>query len=111
MKEERTEALGEYRAACEEIARVFVDTYHNTYPGFTDESRWIADDVGGVLEIGDYFWNMEDMVTALEMECKEKILFQWYDESLEHYLKAGQKEGFINLENFIKLKSTKPLEL
>lgn len=92
-------AIKQYFQACEDIREAFVQKYYNTYPEWTDESRWVADDVGGALEISDDFWSVNDMVTALKLEAKEDDLFAWYHNSIDAGLR---NESYYNLENYLK---------
>lgn len=92
-------AIKQYYAACEDIREAFVQKYYNTYPEWTGEIRWVADDVGGALEISGDFWSVNDMVTALKLGVKEDDLFEWYHSSIDAGLR---NEPCYNLENYLK---------
>lgn len=100
------EAIKQYKQACEEVREAFVQKYYNTYPEWTDESEWVAGDIGGVLAVNDEYWSIADMVTALKLDANEKDLFDWYNDSIDA---AIRQQEYYNLENYLKYNS-KPLQ-
>lgn len=90
-----------YYQACNEVAKMFTKQYFcDKYITDLDE-WWVAGDVGGVICINDYFWNMEDMVEALKVGVSKKTLFEYYDWSV------GDEEGNKSLHYFLNLKKLK----
>lgn len=68
-----------YQDDCNWIAREFSMKYFGEIE-FGMEDNWVAGDVGGVIMISDYFFDMENMVRALADKVSKKSLFEWYDQ-------------------------------
>jgi hypothetical protein len=90
-----------YYAACQDLADAFVTKYYTDTEITLEqvEAYWIADQIGGVYQVNDQCWRMQDIVEALENHATEKQLFDWYEESMEMYSTKGHS---INLENWLK---------
>jgi hypothetical protein len=89
-----------WEEATESLRLLFVDKYFGKDP----EHYWIADDIGGVLFVNDYFFNLSDIVDFLKYNYSVKKMFEYYDYSL----KCSQENKVpINIKNYIKLKNGK----
>lgn len=40
---------------------------------------WVGDEVGGILNYGDYFFNFSDILTCYKLEITFEQLINWYD--------------------------------
>jgi hypothetical protein len=71
------------------------------YFGKNSESWWIAEEVGGVFYINDYFFNLKDMVDFIKYKYSSTKMFEYYEYSL-----GCAEEGVspINIKNYKKLK-------
>jgi len=87
--------IKQYYKACEGVKDLFIETYYTYDDGSIQDFYWIGGIIGGVLNVGDEFWNIDDMVTAIEMRATIDDLYDW------HWDRLG-KEGFPNLENYLK---------
>ena len=58
---------------------------------------WTSEEIGGTLEIGDYFFSFDRMKEALELEATEDQLFEYYDLELDRDGKAGY-----SFRNFVR---------
>lgn len=63
-----------------------VQTNHLTeqflYDYFDDEDPdywWVSDDIGGVLNYGDYFFSFDTILTCYKLEITFEQLINWYD--------------------------------
>ncbi len=65
------------------------------------DSYWIADQVGGVLFINDYFFSMNDIIDFLISGYTEKQMFDYYHYRQEKY---EEEDVIINIRNWKKLK-------
>ena len=57
------------------------------YDYFDDEDPdywWVSDDVGGVLNYGDYFFSFDTILTCYKLEITFEQLINWYDFSLSN---------------------------
>ena len=85
--------IKEYEKACQKIAQEINKKY------FEGEAEidWVAEDIGGVLMIADYFFDVDEMITALKYKATEKQFFDWYN------LRLTQSDFIkgINFKNYI----------
>lgn len=97
-----------YEQACNGIAKKFVRKYFDREVDW----RWIADDIGGILEVGDYYFNLDRMVTALRYKATQKQLFDYYDMQLEMGLneKAFKKRTLFSFANYLRYPETFVIE-
>lgn len=100
MKLNHNKVLKAYNEACDALAAEFVATYYPCEPeGEEADCDWVADEPGGVLNVGDEYWDMSTMVQALDLNADEDKLFNWYWGSVE----APRENGFPSLKNYLKL--------
>ena len=45
---------------------------------------WVGDEVGGILNYGDYFFNFSDILTCYKLKITIEQLINWYDFCLEN---------------------------
>lgn len=92
-----------YYYACENILRQFIhvyfaspdNTFNEIYEGIG--KHWVCEDIGGVACIGDYYIDMDQMVTCLEKGISSEAFFRWYNYALDEHM---QERSPVNLENF-----------
>ena len=65
--------------------------------GETCYGEWVEKEVGGVIQIGDYFFGMNRIVEALELGASEDQLFDYYDLEIDRDGKVGY-----SFKNFVK---------
>ena len=46
---------------------------------------WVSDEVGGILNYGDYWFNFSDILTCYKLGITEEQLINWYDFCLENH--------------------------
>lgn len=92
----------DYWKACDKIAEAFVEKYFPDGPGF-DAPFWIGDQIGEVLAVNDYFFDLNVMVDALKFNTSEEELFGWYDHVTVF---AAKGQEITSLRNYLKLNST-----
>lgn len=63
--------------------------------GINLHGYWVGNDIGGILEISDYYFSFDRMKEALELNATEKQLFDYYDLELEEKID-------INFKNYVK---------
>ena len=72
---------------------LFVDKYF----GRDAESWWVADGIGGVLFVNDYFFDLNDIVEFLKYGYPAKKMFEYYD----YRLKLQEKNKYpVNIKNY-----------
>ena len=70
---------------------------------------WIADEVGSVLAVNDYFFNLDDMIGYLRYHYSSKMMFEHYQHVLDiESENINRRNDFrrypINIKNYKKLK-------
>lgn len=93
-----------YLTACNQLASKFIIEYFSDC-NYSDYN-WVADDVGGVLNVNDFYFSMADIVEAMKVRPTQKQLFDYYDYCMNQHLK--QKNIDYNLKNFIKKRYENP---
>jgi len=87
--------LQTWQKATNDLAQQFANKYFDG-----GEWHWVADQIGGIYCIADYFFNLDRIVEALELNATTDQLLEFYDYELEcHELK---KDKEINFKNFVK---------
>lgn len=93
-------AVQNYENACEDIVKEFLSIYlvdlEEDYTLEDIDWWWIADGVGEVMYVDDYFFGIHDMVTALRLDIPKEIFFAWYEKSIE-------EEKSINLSSYYRM--------
>jgi hypothetical protein len=97
-KQIRDEYVKEWERACNNLAHNFQVKYF----GNGAESYWVADDIGGIFFINDYFFGMNDIVDFIKYGYGIKDMFTYYDFCLEER-KRGRDPRF-NIKTWIKVK-------
>lgn len=90
-------AIANWEWTTQEIANLFVEKYF----GKENDAWWIGNEVGGVLGIGDYFFNVDQMADFLKYNYSKKKMFDYYFYSLEMHEK-GEKPWNIKTYKYVK---------
>lgn len=87
----------EWERATDELTRRFTLKYF----GKDTEHWWVADEIGGVACINDYFFNIGDMSDFLRYNYTIKAMFEYYDYTMDCY--ENNKER-LNIKTWRHLK-------
>ena len=90
-------AIKEYNGICDRI----VDIFAKKYFGSITVNMWVASETGGVIIMGDYFFNMTDMIDYMKYKYSKKEMFEHADYVVECAIK---NESPTNIKNYKKLK-------
>ena len=90
--------LNNYYDSVQSITDYFVKKY---FGKDVSDVYWIADDIGGVLAVNDYFFSLTDMVDFLKYGYKTQEMFDYYDYSLKFCQRVKIP---INIKNWRELK-------
>jgi 3-hydroxy-3-methylglutaryl CoA synthase len=90
----KNEFLKEWERATENLAQYFIARYF----GDGADTYWVADEIGGVLYINDYFFSLSDMVDFIRYGYSKDKMFEYYDYRLEN------PNLRINIKNYLRLK-------
>lgn len=94
--------IANYEIACFELAQAFVNCYFEK----DTEFDWV--DIGAVLNVGDFYFDNQSIITAIEMNVSKDDLFEHYDSALEAYMEG---ETFPNLKNWLKMEGRDAVKL
>lgn len=99
MNTHTRQALETLDTAARQVAELFAKKYYEC----TLESEYIynvGDDPIGVWNIGDEFWDFNDMVVALQHNADRETLMDWYYEVYAE--ENDDRTPFINLKSWLK---------
>lgn len=65
---------------CNEYLRLFCEKHDFDYEDAKDS--WVANCVGDITCVGDFFVNMQTIITDIEMDAPEEEFLKWYDYNL-----------------------------
>ena len=73
-------ATNDLAKATNALAQEFCTKYFET-----DDWYWVGypEDIGGVLEVADYFFGLDRIVDALEINCSYELLIQFYNYEMD----------------------------
>ena len=99
----KKQLLKEYDLAVDNLAKYFIKKYFGKDYSFEDDAFWIGslDEDREVLAVGDYFFNLEDIVDYVRYNYSKKKVFAYYDYALDCYNKHKKP---INIKNWKNLK-------
>ena len=90
--------IQEYEKVCEDVAREFLERY---FPeSVYEEEYWVADEIGGMFCVGDYYFGIPRMTEALRYEATSKQLFDYYEAEIELGMK--EKSPSVNFFYYVK---------
>lgn len=82
-KKNFSDLYDEYKKVVDDITEIFVKKNFEEDTELSDyEYRWVTDN-GQVLEIGDYYFDFEDILTDLKENTPKEEIFNWYNYDLE----------------------------
>ena len=75
---QRNELRQAYNDACNNYLKVWCEKHYLPM----EDDPWVASEPGGVAMIGDYFVDMQTILTDINMNAPEKEWWEWYDYSV-----------------------------
>lgn len=72
------------------LAERYVEAFLRKHGLFDDENgdyyewRWTAEEVGGIVEVADYFIGLDDIRYDIDNCVQKDLFFQWYNFRLEN---------------------------
>jgi hypothetical protein len=101
--------MNEILSRWEDVTNELIGSFIKRYFGKLEEVEyyWIAEDVGGVLSVADYFFNLGDIVDFIKYHYSKDLMFEYYDYALEYHMQKKHKstDYLINIKNYKKLMS------
>lgn len=98
-------AINRWEKATNELVDIFVDYYFGKEN--EPEVWWVADDIGGVLFVNDYFFDLNRIREALMYKASKRKLFDFYDYELNWHMNKKNKGEPVcpNFRNYLKMKN------
>ena len=81
MKSKVLDNIVEWKKLSNKIAEQFL--YHY-FDDLDPDYWWVSDDVGGILNYGDYFFSFDTILTCYKLDISFEQLINWYDFSLSN---------------------------
>ena len=81
MKSKVLDNIVEWKKLSNKIAEQFL--YHY-FDDLDPDYWWVSNDVGGILNYGDYFINFDTILTCYKLEITFEQFISWYDFCLDN---------------------------
>ena len=89
-----------WQDATQALATRFKDKYF----GKDAEMWWVADNIGGTLEISDHYFSLDDMLISLKQNVTITNMFGYYSFDLDNAMKGKTR---INYKTWLQLIKSK----
>lgn len=76
---EKQELKLAYEVACTNYLAAFMEKYDLS----CDLEPWVGNEVGTVAEVGDYFFDFQDIKRCVDEDVTFDTLIEWYDYNIE----------------------------
>jgi len=98
----KSEFIKEWERSTENLAQYFIARYFGSANevGNTSDNYWVADAIGGVLYINDYFFNLSDIVDFIKYDYSKDKMFEYYEYTTDCMVGGDIK---VNIKNYLKL--------
>ncbi len=93
--------IDNWRRATERVAMVFTKKYFKGNK-YGEDTFWVADEIGGVFCVSDYFFNIDRIIEALESKATWEQLVDYYNLETEHAMEHPDLPTPINFRNYVK---------
>lgn len=70
-----------WKSVCNKYLKLFCDKHDYDYE--EAKNSWVANDVGGIVLIGDYYVSINTIRTDIDMNAPEEEFIKWYDYCLD----------------------------
>ena len=75
------EDIASWKAQTNEITENFLFDYFDDIDPYY---FWVADEIGGILNYGDFFFSFNDILTCYKLDITFEQFINWYDFCLEN---------------------------
>jgi len=80
MEKENKKRLKQWELATHNLTNVFTNRY---FKNSVSDIYWVGDEVGGVLCVNDYFFDIGRICEAIRYNTSSKRLFEYYEKEVE----------------------------
>lgn len=93
--------INELKKDWEKLTNEYVKNFCEKHEiSFEEEYMWVADVVGGIVNVGDYFIDFSIIKYDIDNNISEEKFDEWYWKSLEVY--QITEENYLSYESFCK---------
>ena len=85
----------------EDVSDILAHRFTQRYFGKDIEYYWIADEIGGTIEVVDYYFSLDDMIQFTRHKYTKNQMFEYYEYARAMQL---QDETPINIRNWKLIK-------
>lgn len=78
----REDLMEQYEFACHFIAGYFVKKYFGKSVDYYDDCSWINDDIGTVLYVNEFYFNLTEMYEYIKHKYGVENMFEHYNYAL-----------------------------
>lgn len=61
------------------VVRKYCEVFAEKHELGEEPFDWVAQDIGGVIEFGDYYFNFDDIRTDIDRDASIDEIFSWYN--------------------------------
>ena len=99
----KNKELKEWDKATDNLAKYFIKKYFGKDYSFENYAFWVGslDEDREVLAVGDYIFDLNDIVSFIRYNYSRKEVFKYYDYALDCY---DRNKKPINIKNWKKFK-------
>lgn len=95
-KKLKTRLTFAYEDACRQYAKAFADKHEMYY----SDDDWVAGDFGTILNLGDYYFNFQEIKYDVDNMIDKDEIIKYYDYSLRAHSLGFER--IMNYENWCK---------
>ena len=92
----------EWLVKIEKAIDEFKDYFIERYFGGNLDASWVGNIKAGVLSVGDYFLDFEDLLDFVRYDYSEDEVYEYLEYRLEQIETIGEKDIIINIKNWKK---------
>lgn len=93
--------INELKKDWEKLTNEYVKNFCEKHEiSFEEEYMWVADVIGGIVNVGDYFIDFSIIKYDIDNNISEEKFDKWYWKSLEVY--QITEENYLSYESFCK---------
>ena len=86
------------RKALDDAIKNYIKAFEDKHGVFFEWA--VVDDFTGVLNFGDYYFSMSDIVYDIDNKLPLNLIFEWQDAGIEAHFKGNEKT--INLQSYAR---------
>ena len=78
------EQIKQWKELTDKMTRQWIKQYFGLEEDEEITVDWVAEDVGGIFEFADYYFNFSNILDCYKYNISRESLFLWYDYCLEN---------------------------